>query len=100
MFGCIFTSALVLGLWSVRSNPVVQVVWSDRVKPSVFLVIAAVLICRAETTSDKHYILVASGGQYFVAAAAVIAAAITGSKKPQDSSISSGTLSVNEELAE
>ena len=100
MSACICIAGLFPGLWSARPGPWVQVVWSDRIKPSVFLAMTAVLMCTAETTSDPESAWVVAGGQYFFAAAAVIAAAIGTSKQPQDSSITSGNLPGNAETAE
>jgi len=100
MLACICIAALFVGLWLTRSQPWASVIWSDRVKPSVFLIIAAVLIYTAETTSLQVAAWVVSGGQYLVAAAAVIAAAIVASKQSPDTPIPSRTLPGNAEPAD
>jgi hypothetical protein len=83
MLGVVSIAVLCFGLWSIRQTHLMQVVWIDRVKPGVFLAIAAVLLCTAEINSEPVAAWVGSAGQYFVAAAAVIAAAISSSQQQQ-----------------
>jgi hypothetical protein len=97
MLGVVSIAVLCFGLWSIRQTHLMQVVWIDRVKPGVFLAIAAVLLFTAETDSERVAAWVVSAGQYFVAAAAVIAAAISSSQQPINCSLSTGRFPENSE---
>ncbi|MBM82590.1 MAG: hypothetical protein CMJ78_18655 [Planctomycetaceae bacterium] len=82
----IILAVLFAGLWFARNVSWAQCVWCDRIKPGVFLALAASLLGAAEMQSHLTAGLVASAGQYFVAAAAVLGAAIVSATAPGNGS--------------